>query len=354
MRIAQIAPLIEAVPPRLYGGTERVVSFLTEELVRLGHDVTLFATGDSVTAARLTAVWPRALRFDSSVRDRTALHLLMVEQVYRQRGDFDVVHSHIDYWPFFLFSRASTRLLTTLHGRLDMPEVWPLYRAHGHAPLVSISNAQRGPMPWANWIATIPHGLPELLLTPREQTRAYLAFVGRIAPEKRVDRAVDIAGRCGLRLKVAAKVDPVDAVYYRETIRPLFRARHVEFVGEIDDVQKAKFLSGAVALLFTGEWPEPFGLVMVEAMACGTPVVAFDHGSVREVLEHGVTGFIVGDVPQAVRAVQRAGDLSSRTIRRRFEDRFTAKRMVEDYLAVYSLLSSVRSEDRLDEGTSIA
>jgi glycosyltransferase involved in cell wall biosynthesis len=349
MRIAQIAPLIEAVPPRLYGGTERVVSFLTEELVRLGHEVTLFASGDSVTSAHLVAAWPRAIRLESSVRDPMALHLLMLEQVYRQSAQFDILHFHLDYWPLPLFSRQSTPFVSTLHGRLDLPELWPVYRAFGQAPLVSISAAQRRAMPWAHWIANIHHGLPELLLTPREMPRTYLAFLGRIAPEKRVDRAVEIAGRCGLPLKVAAKVDPVDRVHYEQTIRPLFRAPHVEYLGEINDAEKAAFLSGAVGLLFPGDWPEPFGLTMIEAMACGTPVIAFDHGSVREVVEDGVTGFIVADVAEAVRAVGQLALVPAGRVRRRFEERFTAKRMTEDYLAVYTWLASAGAERRAAE-----
>jgi glycosyltransferase involved in cell wall biosynthesis len=340
MRIAQIAPLFEAVPPAAYGGTERVVSFLTEELVRLGHDVTLFASGDSVTSGRLVAPWPRPLRLSASVLDSTAPHVLLLELVYRERARFDILHFHLDYWPFPLFSRQTTPFVTTLHGRLDLPELWPVFRAFEDAPLVSISAAQRRPMPWGRWMATIPHGLPESLLTPMEASRTYLAFLGRIAPEKRVDRAVDIAGRCGLPLRVAAKVDPVDRTYYERDIRPLFRRSHVEYLSEITDLEKAAFLSAAAALVLPGDWPEPFGLVMIEAMACGTPVIAFDHGSVREIVEDGVTGFIVTDVEEAVRTVARLPRLSSAVIRRRFEERFTVDRMAEAYVGVYHQLLS--------------
>lgn len=344
MRIAQIAPLTEAVPPMLYGGTERVVSFLTEELVRLGHDVTLFASGDSVTSADLVSMCPRALRLDGNVRDPMALHVRMLEQVFRQSASFDILHFHLDYWPFPLFSRQPTRFLSTQHGRLDLPEVWPIYRAYPQVPLVSVSHAQRHPMPWAHWAATIHHGIPEDLLIHQETKPAYLAFLGRIAPEKRVDRAIEIAGRCGLPLKIAAKVDRVDQAYFEETIRPLLSAPQVEYVGEISDSEKIEFLSGALGLMFTGDWPEPFGLAMIEAMACGTPVVAFDHGSVREVVEHGVTGFVVADVAGALKAVDSLSALTRADVRRRFEERFTASRMARDYEDVYLRLSSVGRE----------
>jgi glycosyltransferase involved in cell wall biosynthesis len=343
MRIAQIAPLTEAVPPKLYGGTERIVSFLTEELVRLGHDVTLFASGDAITSATLAPMCARALRLDPGVRDAMAPHLMMLETVFRRADEFDVLHSHLDYWPFSLLTRQPTPFLTTLHGRLDLPEIWPHFEAHACAPLVSISNAQRAPMPWANWAGTIHHGLPERLLTPNEDAApSYLAFLGRIAPEKRVDRAIEIAGRCGLPLKIAAKVDRVDRDYFQERIRPLLAQPHVEFVGEIADAEKAAFLSAAHALLFPIEWPEPFGLVMIEAMACGVPVIAFDHGSVPEVVEHGLTGFVVGDVEGAVAAVERLPALPRAAVRARFEERFTARRMAEDYAALYARLARGR------------
>ncbi|MBX6741860.1 MAG: glycosyltransferase family 4 protein [Acetobacteraceae bacterium] len=338
MRIAQIAPLTEAVPPKLYGGTERVVSFLTEELVALGHDVTLFASGDSVTAARLEPMCPRALRLDPAVRDALALHLMMLERVFRRAGEFDVLHFHLDYLPFSLFARQATPFVTTLHGRLDLPEIWPLYETHAQAPLVAISASQRAQMDWANWAATIHHGLPQQLLKAVPAKPSYLAFLGRIAPEKRVDRAIKIAGRSGMPLKIAAKVDRADQDYFDSRIRPLLAQPHVEFIGEIGDHEKAEFLSGALALLFPIDWPEPFGLVLIEAMACGTPVIAYDQGSVQEIIEDGITGFLVDGIPSAVEAVGRLPSLSRAAVRRRFEERFTARRMAEDYVAMYRRL----------------
>jgi len=342
MRIAQIAPLTEAVPPKFYGGTERVVSFLTEELVALGHDVTLFASGDSVTAARLEPMCPRALRLDPEVRDALAPHLMMLERVFRRAGEFDVLHFHLDYLPFSLFSRQATPFVTTLHGRLDLPEIWPLYETHAQAPLVAISASQRAQMDWANWAATIHHGLPEQLLKPVPAKPSYLAFLGRIAPEKRVDRAIKIAGRSGMPLKIAAKVDRADQDYFDSRIRPLLAQPHVEFIGEIGDHEKAEFLSGAQALLFPIDWPEPFGLVLIEAMACGTPVIAYEQGSVQEIIEDGITGFLVDGISSAVEAVGRLPSLSRAVVRRRFEERFTARRMAEDYVAMYRRLMQRR------------
>jgi glycosyltransferase involved in cell wall biosynthesis len=339
MRIAQIAPLTESVPPRLYGGTERVVSFLTEQLVAMGHDVTLFASGDSCTSAELAAVWPTALRFDASLRDAMAPHMLMMEQVCRRSDEFDVLHCHLDYWPFSLFSRQGTPFLTTLHGRLDLPELRSVYDSFPEAPLVSISDAQRAPVPDANFIATVQHGLPADLLTPRKVTPSYLAFLGRICPEKRPDRAIRIARQAGIKLKIAAKVDRVDEDYFRDTIRPMIDGRDVELIGEINDAEKPDFLSGAIALLVPIDWPEPFGLVMIEAMACGTPVIAFNRGSVPEIVEHGVTGMIVDDEASAVAAIPRVAAMSRAAVRRSFEQRFTAERMAEDYLALYRRLA---------------
>jgi glycosyltransferase involved in cell wall biosynthesis len=339
MRIAQIAPLTESVPPRLYGGTERVVSFLTEQLVAMGHDVTLFASGDSRTSAELVAVWPTALRFDPALRDAIAPHMLMMEQVCRRADEFDVLHCHLDYWPFSLFSRQDTPFLTTLHGRLDLPELRPVYDCFPDTPLVSISDAQRAPVPDANFIATVQHGLPEDLLTPRKVTPNYLAFLGRICPEKRPDRAIRIARQAGIKLKIAAKVDRVDEDYFRDAIRPMIDGQDVELIGEINDAEKSDFLSGAIALLVPIDWPEPFGLVMIEAMACGTPVIAFNRGSVPEIVEHGVTGMIVEDEAAAVAAIGRTASLSRAAVRRSFERRFTAERMAEDYLALYRRLA---------------
>jgi len=339
MRIAQISPLTEAVPPKLYGGTERVIAWLTEELVTLGHDVTLFASGDSHTSARLEAIWPRALRLDTSVRDPMGLHMAMLEQVRRQSDQFDVLHFHLDYYPFSLFSRQTTPFITTLHGRLDLPEHQPVFTTFSSMPVISISNSQRRPVPQAGWVKTIYHGLPADLLTPKRVRPSYLAFLGRISPEKSVDRAIRIAERCGLPIKIAAKVDKADRDYFEEQIRPLMSLPFVEYLGEINDAQKPEFLSGAIALLVSIDWPEPFGLVMIEAMACGTPVIAFNRGSVPEIVEDGLTGFIVEDETSAVGAVGQLSTLSRERVRARFDERFTARRMANEYLAVYRQLA---------------
>jgi len=339
MHIAQVAPLTEAVPPKLYGGTERVVSWLTEELIALGHDVTLFASGDSVTSARLEAVWPRALRLDGAVRDPNALHMMMLERVYQRAEEFDLLHCHLDYYPFSLLSRQATPFVTTLHGRLDLPEHQPMFDTFNRVPVVSISNAQRRPVPQANWVRTVHHGLPVRLLEPKPIKPSYFAFLGRIAPEKGIDRAIHIAQHCGVALKVAAKVDGADRDYYDEQIEPMMRANSVEFIGEITDKEKPEFLSGAIALLVPIDWPEPFGLVMIEAMACGTPVIAFNRGSVPEIIEDGLNGFIVEDINGAIGAVDRLGQLSREKIRRHFEEHFTSRRMAQDYLSVYRSLS---------------
>jgi glycosyltransferase involved in cell wall biosynthesis len=341
MRIAQVAPLTEAVPPKLYGGTERVVYWLIEELVALGHNVTLFASGDSCTSAKLEPFWPRALRLDGSVRDPNALHMAMLEHVRRRADEFDFLHFHLDYYPFSLFSRQRTPFVTTLHGRLDLPEHQPVFDTFSSVPVVSISNAQRRPIPQARWVNTIHHGLPERLLTPQTIKPSYFAFLGRIAPEKRVDIAIRVAEHCGVPLKIAAKIDRADRDYYDEQIRPLMSSPYVDYIGEINDNEKSAFLSGALALFVPIDWPEPFGLVMIEAMACGTPVIAFNRGSVPEVVEDGVTGFIVEDEAGAIGAVDRLSHLSRKTIRERFEQRFTARRMALDYLAVYRELMEV-------------
>jgi glycosyltransferase involved in cell wall biosynthesis len=339
MRIAQVAPLTEAVPPKLYGGTERVVAFLTDALVAMGHEVTLFASGDSVTSAKLEPMHPRALRFDTGLRDAIAPHMLMLEQVASRADEFDVLHCHLDYWPFSLFSRLATPFLTTLHGRLDLPELKPIYRCFDEVPLVSISDAQRRPLPEANFVATVHHGLPTDLLLPRPVRPGYLAFLGRICPEKCPDRAIEIARRTGIPLKMAAKVDRVDAEYHETLIRPMIDGKHIEHIGEIGDAEKADFLSGAQALLLPIDWPEPFGLVMIEAMACGTPVIAFNAGSVPEVIEDGVTGFVVSNMAEACQAVERLPELSRAVIRARFEQRFSAERMAEDYVGLYRRLA---------------
>jgi glycosyltransferase involved in cell wall biosynthesis len=336
VRIAQVAPLTEAIPPRLYGGTERVVFWLTEELIALGHEVTLFASGDSVTSARLEAAWPRALRLDGAVRDANALHMTMLERVYRQAADFDVLHFHLDYYPFSLFSRQEKPFVTTWHGRLDLPEHQPVFDTFSSIPVVSISNAQRRPVPQANWVRTVYHGVPERLLEPKPVKPSYFAFLGRIAPEKRVDQAISIAQHCGMPLKIAAKVDRADREYFDEQINPQIKAAsNVEFIGEITDREKSDFLSGAIVLLVPIAWPEPFGLVMIEAMACGAPVIAYNRGSASEVIDEGISGFIVEDEAGAIGAVDRLGQLSRARIRQQFEKRFTARRMAQDYLAVY-------------------
>jgi glycosyltransferase involved in cell wall biosynthesis len=343
MRIAQIAPLFEAVPPKLYGGTERVVANLTEELVAMGHDVTLFASGDSVTAARLEAVWPQAIRLDPTVKDWIAAYMRMLELIYRRADEFDVLHFHIDYFPFSLFKRQRTPFVTTLHGRLDLPEFAQVYNLFPDVPLISISDNQRLPLPRIGWLRTVLHGLPENLLTPRPVKQDYLAFLGRISPEKGIDKAIRIAAAAGMKLKVAAKVDRADQDYYDREIRPLLGAGHVEFIGEIDDARKPDFLSGAHALLFPIDWPEPFGLVMIEAMACGTPVIAFNRGAVPEVVEDGTTGFIVEDELGALAAIRRLDEIDRFAVRAEFERRFTARRMAEDHVAIYERIAWERA-----------
>jgi glycosyltransferase involved in cell wall biosynthesis len=340
MRIAQISPLFEAVPPKLYGGTERVVYSLTEELVAMGHDVTLFASGDSVTSATLAPMRDQAIRLDPSVRDWVALYNRMVELIYRRKDEFDVLHFHVDYFPLSLFSRQRVPFLTTLHGRLDLPEFKEVYETYPDAPFVSISNSQRQPIPRLNWVRTVLHGMPANLLKPHPVKQEYAAFLGRISPEKGVDKAIRIAGKAGIKLKIAAKVDNADKAYYDAEVRPLIEDNpDVEFIGEINDAQKPAFLSGAHALIFPIDWPEPFGLVMIEAMACGTPVVAFNRGSVPEVIDNGVTGFIVQDEIQAVGALSRIGTLDRARVRATFDRRFTSRRMAEDYVDVYQELS---------------
>ncbi|MFO7173261.1 MAG: glycosyltransferase family 4 protein [Bacillota bacterium] len=338
MRIAQVAPLYESVPPRLYGGTERVVSYLTEELVRRGHEVTLFASGDSQTSANLVAICPQALRLGGAV-DQMCHHILMLEKVFQLADSFDVIHFHCDYLHFPLSRRfAKVPVVTTLHGRLDLPDIRPLYEEFRDQPVVSISDAQRRPLPFLNWQRTVYHGLPADLYTFHEKPGDYLAFLGRISPEKRVDRAIEIARRVGMRIKIAAKIDAADRAYYEEKIRPLMQDPLVEFIGEIGEKEKDEFLGNAYALLFPIDWPEPFGLVMIEALACGTPVIAYPHGSVPEVLEDGVTGFIVRSIDEAVAAVERIPEIDRRACRAAFERRFTAERMAEDYLEVYTKL----------------
>jgi glycosyltransferase involved in cell wall biosynthesis len=337
MRIAQVAPLTESVPPQLYGGTERVVSYLTEGLVAAGHDVTLFASGDSRTSARLLAPCPRALRLEGCA-DPLAQHLFLLEQVFRRAEEFDVVHFHVHYLHFPITRRQPITHVTTMHGRLDLPDLIPLHREFREMPTVSISNAQREPLPGINWRGTVYHGLPLDLYDFESKPGDYLAFLGRISPEKRVDRAIEIAGRAGMKLKIAAKIDAVDQDYFDHSIRPLMDQPHVEYLGEIGETAKAEFLGGAHALLFPIDWPEPFGLAMIEALACGTPVVAFRGGSVQEVLSDGVSGFVCDDIAEAVAAVERVDGLSRSECRAEFERRFSVTRMVSDYLRIYETL----------------
>ena len=338
MRIAQVAPLYESVPPKYYGGSERVVSYLTEELVRQGHDVTLFASGDSVTSARLVAACRRSLRLDKNCVDQLAHHIRMLDLLFRDAKDFDIVHFHIDYLHFPLTRREGIRSVTTLHGRLNIPDLAPLYREFRDMPVVSISDSQRRPLPWIGWQATVHHGLPENLYKFQEKPDGYLAFLGRISPEKRVDRAIQIARHTGMEIKIAAKVDDTDREYFETVVEPMLKDPLTEYLGEIGDGEKGDFLGRARALLFPIDWPEPFGLVMIEAMACGTPIIAYANGSVPEVIEHGVTGFLVEDLDDAVRAVERIPTLSRRRCREVFEERFSARRMAHDYVAVYERL----------------
>lgn len=344
MRIAQIAPLAESCPPRFYGGTERIVSYLTEELVAQGHEVTLFASGDSNTRAELVPCSETALRLNPAVKDTIPYHMIMLDRVCRRAAGFDILHFHIDVLQFPIVHEFAGKTLTTLHGRLDLPDLKPFYAAFPGTPLASISYRQRLPMPpGVNWAGNVYHGLPKHALAYSSQAKGgYLAFLGRISPEKRPDRAIEIAVRARLPLKVAAKIDKTDQVYWTEVIEPMVKANPlVEFIGEIGEQQKAAFLGDAIALLFPIDWPEPFGLVMIEAMACGTPVIAFPSGSVSEVVDEGETGFVVASIEEAVEAVFRAGLLSRARVRAGFERRFTVERMAQAYLEIYSALAGV-------------
>ena len=352
MRIAQVAPLIESVPPKLYGGTERVVSYLTEELVALGHDVTLFASGDSVTRAMLDSICPCATRLDPACRDPVARHVLMLERVARRASEFDVIHFHTDWLHLPLFSRGATPFLTTLHGRLDGLESRTMLQRFGWTPLVSISDAQRQPAPDANWLGTVYHGLPPTLLPPKAgPASGYLAFIGRFSPEKQADAAIRIALASGRRIRIAAKIDAADTGYFQNTIRPLLGCPGVEFVGEIGEAQKAEFLGNADALLFPIAWPEPFGMVMIEAASCGTPVIAFGCGSVPEVIEPGISGFIVSNEAEAIATVDKLPTLSRAAVRSAFERRFTSRHMAESYSRLYTKLEGI-THDRLSRPPS--
>ena len=336
MRIAQVSPLYEGVPPRGYGGTERVVSYLTEELVAQGHEVTLFASGDSQTSARHEICTSRALRTGPAACEPIATHLVALERVLQMASEFDVVHAHVDYLAYPFARRLSVPVLSTLHGRLDLEALVPLYREYREQRVVSVSDAQRRPLPWLRWMGTVHHGLPRDLYRFRPRAEGYLAFVGRISPEKRVDRAIEIARRTRRVLRIAAKVDPVDVQYFRDVIEPLLDDPLVEYLGELDDRQKNELLGGAAALLFPIDWPEPFGLIMIEAFACGTPVIAWQHGSVEEVIEPGVNGFVCDDVGAAVRAVASLDQIDRASCRRSFDRRFTVDRMARDYVSLYS------------------
>jgi glycosyltransferase involved in cell wall biosynthesis len=358
MKIAQIAPLMESIPPRLYGGSERVASYLTEELVAQGHDVTLFASGQSITAAELVPCCAQPLRLNRAVRDIIPYYMLMLDKVRRMASQFDILHFHIDQFHFPIFNDMAHRTLTTLHGRQDLPDLAHLYRGFSDMPLVSISDAQRAPIPDANYVATIYHGVPGDLLTPTLRPSAgYLAFIGRISPEKRVDRAIAIARACGLTLRIAAKVDRVDADYFQREIEPLLKQPGIEFIGEIDDRRKREFLGQASALLFPIDWPEPFGLAMIEAMACGTPVLAFRNGSVPEVIDEGITGHVVDTMDEAIVMLHSVLALDRARVRQRFEERFSVARMARDYVAVYQRLvggATVEAEDQPAKPAEVA
>ncbi|HEX2114329.1 MAG TPA: glycosyltransferase family 4 protein [Alphaproteobacteria bacterium] len=342
MRIAQVAPLTESVPPQGYGGTERVVSYLTEELVKLGHSVTLYASGDSVTSAELRACSQRALRLDPGIADPVRIyhesHERMMRRVKAEAAEFDFIHFHIGWHEFPYFIASTTPCVSTMHGRLDVPNFQKRLAQYRGFPLISISDDQRRPVPDANWVATIYHGQPDTLTVPGAAERGYLAFLGRISPEKRPDLAIQIAQKAGWPIRIAAKVDPVDKVYFETMIRPLLSLPGVEYIGEVGEADKMRFLAGAHALLFPIDWPEPFGLVMIEAMACGTPVIAFRRGSVPEVIENGVTGFVVATVDEAVQAVSRIGLLNRQTLRSVFRRRFSVMRMAADHVRVYESL----------------
>jgi len=352
MKIAQVSPLWESVPPKLYGGTERIVSYLTEELVRLGHDVTLFASGDSTTAAKLKAVTPEALRLSTGIFNRDAPMTYLLEQAFgASSNEFDIIHSHLDFIGFPVARRCPTPAITTMHGRLDLPELVPVFREYSEMPLVSISNSQRRPLPWSNWQATVYHGLPNDLYTFHPLPGKYLAFLGRISPEKRPDHAIEIAKRVGMPLRIAAKVDPADRNYFEAEIEPLMSHPLVEYVGEITDDEKDDFLGDAYAMLAPYDWPEPFGLVLIESLACGTPVLAYRRGSIPEIIDDGVTGFVCDNINDMVAAVDRIGMIQRAQCRQAFDARFCAERMAQDYVNVYrQLIGGDRDQATQDSG----
>jgi glycosyltransferase involved in cell wall biosynthesis len=347
MKIAQIAPLIESIPPRLYGGSERIASYLTEELVAQGHEVTLFASANSITSARLVPCCAQSLRLNPSVRDVIPYYMVMLDKVRSMASEFDILHFHIDQFHFPIFHETAHRTVTTLHGRQDLPDLKHLYGGFPEMPLVSISNAQRTPIPDANFVGTVHHGLPPDLLTPSLERRGnYLAFLGRISPEKRLDRAITIARAVGLPLQIAAKVDRVDEEYFQREIEPLLGQPGVTYIGEIDERRKCQFLGNARALLFPIDWPEPFGLALIEAMACGTPVLAIRNGAVSEVIDDGVTGYVVGSVEEAIARLNSVLALDRDRVRRRFEERFSVARMAHDYVKIYAKLIGRRTTHR--------
>jgi glycosyltransferase involved in cell wall biosynthesis len=345
MKIAQISPLYESVPPQYYGGTERIVHFITEELVARGHEVTLFASGDSKTTAKLMECSKTALRLDKNCVDSLASHFTMMEKIEREAHGFDIIHSHIDYLYYPLMKRNHHHYLTTLHGRLDIPELLPLYNEFSQIPVVSISNSQRKPLPQANWKGTVYHGMPKDLYSFYSEAEHYLAFIGRISREKRIDRAIDIAIKAGIPIRIAAKIDKVDQEYFDLEIKKLFEHPLVEYLGEINGHEKEELLGNALGLIFPIDWPEPFGLAMIEAMACGTPVIAYNCGSIPEVVDEGLTGFIVNSRKEAVEAVGKLSGLSRKKCRQVFEKRFSVQRMVDDYLQIYETLIKTGKTD---------
>lgn len=352
MRIAQISPLFESVPPALYGGTERVVSYLTEELVKAGHEVVLFASGDSKTSAKLVPVCDSALRLSPNQLDPVVFHVLMIEEALRLQDEFDIIHSHVDCIGFVLGRRANIPVVSTLHGRLDQIEHSHLFKEYSEMPVISISNSQRKPVSWANWVATVYHGLPPKMYTLNEKGGEYLAYVGRVSPEKRVDSAINIAKKSGLPLKIAAKVDKADEEYFKREIKHLLDDPQIEFLGELNDKEKNELVGGALAFLHPVDWPEPFGLSMLEAMACGTPVIARCRGSIPEVVDHGITGFIFEDDDEAVQYIKDfCPSFSRRSCRERFEERFLAEKMAGDYLRVYNGLLGATGEDKCQNQT---
>jgi glycosyltransferase involved in cell wall biosynthesis len=340
VRIAQVAPLYERVPPKYYGGTERIVSCLTDELVRQGHDVTLFASGDSITQAKLISVCDEALRLNSKYTDPILYHMLLAERAAQRADEFDFIHFHLTYLHYPIAKRLATPHATTVHGRIDLPEYVPLYHEYSDMPVISISDSQRAPLPWLNWQGTVYHGIPDEMFSCRAEPGKYLAFLGRFSPEKRADRAIEIAKRSGIPLKIAAKVENTDLEYFETVIKPLLNDPLIEYIGEIAEEEKQEFLSDAYAQIFPIDWPEPFGLVMIEALACGTPTIAFRCGSVPEIIDDGVTGFIVDSVEEAIESLKRIPKLSREKCRQVFEERFSASRMVKDYLSIYARIQS--------------